>query len=216
MVLRILKMMKQQNCGKFASIGAMTLLGFNLVVPQNAQAITYDVDFSVNSFSATGTLETSGTGDLANGDFTFTDWEVFLDDGSGGAPEATLTPADNVITNLQHQPTNFSTGDVVATNSTLSFSNLGNNREAFAMFDSGFRNGLCFGFCFFTQLETGIRIANVNQIDSTGASGTNFAVFDAASASVPFEFSPTLGLLAVGSLFGISRLRKSTKSFKLK
>ena len=29
-----------------------------------------------------------------------------------------------------------------------------------------------------------------------------------ASASVPFEFSPTLGILAVGSIFGISRLRK--------
>ena len=35
-----------------------------------------------------------------------------------------------------------------------------------------------------------------------------------ASASVP-ECSPTLGLLAVGGLFGISRLRKSTKSNKL-
>ena len=29
-----------------------------------------------------------------------------------------------------------------------------------------------------------------------------------ASASVPFEFSPTLGILAVGSIFGVSRLRK--------
>lgn len=38
---------------------------------------------------------------------------------------------------------------------------------------------------------------------------------DIASASVP-EFSPTLGLLAVGGLFGISRLRKSVKSYKLK
>ena len=29
-----------------------------------------------------------------------------------------------------------------------------------------------------------------------------------ASAAVPFEFSPTLGILAVGGIFGISRLRK--------
>lgn len=32
--------------------------------------------------------------------------------------------------------------------------------------------------------------------------------FSSASASVPFEFSPSLGLVAVGSIFGLSRLRK--------
>lgn len=35
----------------------------------------------------------------------------------------------------------------------------------------------------------------------------------ATSTSVPFEFSPTLGILAVGSIFGLSRLRK--KAVKL-
>ena len=32
--------------------------------------------------------------------------------------------------------------------------------------------------------------------------------FSATSAAVPFEFSPTLGLVAMGGIFGLSRLRK--------
>jgi hypothetical protein len=39
--------------------------------------------------------------------------------------------------------------------------------------------------------------------------------FSEASASVPFEFSPTLGLLLVSSLFGVSRYAKSRKAAKL-
>lgn len=52
---------------------------------------------------------------------------------------------------------------------------------------------------------------NLNTV--TIQSSDSFPVFDnfalnETSASVPFEFSPTLGILAVGSIFGISRLRK--------
>lgn len=39
--------------------------------------------------------------------------------------------------------------------------------------------------------------------------------FSEASASVPFEFSPTLGLFLVGGVFGISRYAKSRKAAKL-
>ena len=39
--------------------------------------------------------------------------------------------------------------------------------------------------------------------------------FSQTSASVPFEFSPTLGLFLVGGLFGISRYAKSRKAAKL-
>ena len=39
--------------------------------------------------------------------------------------------------------------------------------------------------------------------------------FSEASASVPFEFSPTLGLFLVGGLFSISRYAKSRKAAKL-
>lgn len=44
--------------------------------------------------------------------------------------------------------------------------------------------------------------------------GSSF-VFSGASTSVPFEFSPTLGLFLVGSLFGVSRYAKSRKAAKL-
>lgn len=52
---------------------------------------------------------------------------------------------------------------------------------------------------------------NLNTV--TIQSSDSFPVFDnialnETSASVPFEFSPTLGILAVGSIFGVSRLRK--------
>jgi hypothetical protein len=39
--------------------------------------------------------------------------------------------------------------------------------------------------------------------------------FSDGSASVPFEFSPTLGLLLMGGVFGISRYAKSRKAIKL-
>ena len=210
--------MIQQNFSKLASLSVISLLGWNLIAPQKAQAIIYDVDFSLNGFSATGTLETSSTGDLANGDFAFTNWEVFLDDGSGGAPEFTLTPANQSTTAPGLVFGTLNTGDIVATSNALSFSSINEGTGAFAIGDSSISNFLCFGSCISgTGSDTSIGINSVNQVDDTGALGANFAVFDAqTSASVPFEFSPTLGLLAVGGLFGVSRLRKYAKSLKLK
>lgn len=38
--------------------------------------------------------------------------------------------------------------------------------------------------------------------------GMDNVVYASSSASVPFEFSPTLGLFAVGGVWGVSRLRK--------
>ena len=48
-------------------------------------------------------------------------------------------------------------------------------------------------------------------VDSANGSFDAFSMDNfvyASSASVPFEFSPTLGLLAVGGVWGVSRLRK--------
>lgn len=42
--------------------------------------------------------------------------------------------------------------------------------------------------------------------------GPNFSI--ASSAAVPFEFSPTLGLVAMSGIFGLSRLRKRTSNSK--
>jgi hypothetical protein len=43
--------------------------------------------------------------------------------------------------------------------------------------------------------------------------GANFSV-TAATTAVPFEFSPTLGLVSIGSIFGLSRLRKHLATHK--
>lgn len=55
--------------------------------------------------------------------------------------------------------------------------------------------------------------------DSVTGSGDGFGmdnvVYDSSTASVPFEFSPALGLLAVGSVWGVSRLRKRLAASKI-
>ena len=45
--------------------------------------------------------------------------------------------------------------------------------------------------------------------------GMDNVVHSSTSASVPFEFSPTLGLLAVGGIWGVSRLRKRMAASKI-
>lgn len=50
---------------------------------------------------------------------------------------------------------------------------------------------------------------------SNGNFGSSETVaFSVSATSVPFEFSPGLGLLTVGGIFGVSRLRKSMKARK--
>ena len=55
------------------------------------------------------------------------------------------------------------------------------------------------------------------EINQTGLIAIDDFSFDTSStsASVPFEFSPTLGLLLIGGVFGISRYAKSRKAAKL-
>lgn len=53
-----------------------------------------------------------------------------------------------------------------------------------------------------------------NSAQCDGLSNCNYVFTDASAAAVPFEFSPTLGFLAVGGIFGISRLRKNIAAKK--
>ena len=209
-----------QNYVKLASLSVITLLGSSLIASEKALATVYDVDFSIDSFTATGTLETSGTGDLARGDFNFIDWEIFLDDGSRGIPEAILTPENQIADAPELIFGDLDVGDIVADSNTLSFSNINTDSkfQAFGPTDSTTfppENGVCFGACTDSFPQTLIRISGIDRVNNTGAFGNNFVVFDAASVSVS-EFSHTIGLLAVGGFIGISRLRKSVKSLKLK
>lgn len=209
-----------QNYVKLASLSVITLLGYSLISSEKALATVYDVDFSLDSFTATGSLETSGIGDLASGDFSFIDWKIFLDDGSGGIPEAILTPENQIADAPELIFGDLDVGDIVADLNTLSFSNIGTDSrfQAFGPTDSASfppENGLCFGICIDSFPQALIRISGVDRVNNTGASGNNFVVFDAASVSVS-EFSSTLSLLAVGGIIGVSHLRKSAKSLKLK
>ena len=51
---------------------------------------------------------------------------------------------------------------------------------------------------------------------ATGDTRNEWITIDGESFSVPFEFSPTLGLLGVGSLFGVAQLRKKLNHKSLK
>jgi choice-of-anchor C domain-containing protein len=235
MVLRILNMMKQQNYAKFASIGAITLLSFNLVAPQNAQAIITNGSFELGSYDG-GSFEM-----LSNGDTDLIGWTI---GGSGvdwhNSNEFTSPQDSNFLVDLNLIGIGqFNTGTLSQTFST----SIGENYQlSFYLAGAGSNLG------FSNPRQVTVNIAGINQNFSTPASlntnliwkqqtlvftatapsttltfsspdGTGFwgpLVDNVSVASVPFEFSPTLGLITVGSLFGISRLRKSTKSFKLK
>ena len=65
---------------------------------------------------------------------------------------------------------------------------------------------------FFTGGNSFFRASGQDYFDNFGTDGVSTLEFSGPStASVPFEFSPALGLLAVGGLFGGSRLRKRSK-----
>lgn len=68
-------------------------------------------------------------------------------------------------------------------------------------------------FFGFTSDEAFTRV----RFTSIAANGVadGFAVDDVVSSSVPFEFSPSLGLFAIGSMWGVSRLRKKVSVNKI-
>lgn len=67
-------------------------------------------------------------------------------------------------------------------------------------------DGTCFPFQgFFNASATQVRA-----FDADGGGTLNSSL----TASVPFELSPTLGLLMVGGIYGVSRLRQSRKSLE--
>ena len=53
------------------------------------------------------------------------------------------------------------------------------------------------------------------KFDPTISGGDNFGMDDVVYSSVPFEFSPSLGLFAIGGIWGISSLRKRVSVSKI-
>ena len=198
--------MTQKNFQKLVNLGAIAVLGWNLIATKNALAIIYDVDVDLSGFTATGTIETSGVGDFINGDFTFTDWLIDLNDGNGNIFTLGGPGFGDSITNNG----GLEIGDIIATNSSLSFDldTSGDfTEDGFMILNSFGFNDLCLGLACGT-------VGGGIVVNGVGSNTFSTATWQ-ASASVPFEFSPTLGLLAVGGLISVSHLCKSVKSHKI-
>ena len=58
-------------------------------------------------------------------------------------------------------------------------------------------------------------IMQINTSENAGGQVNSCCTLQATAATVPFEFSPSLGLLAMGGIFGFSQLRKRIVARKL-
>lgn len=103
------------------------------------------------------------------------------------------------------------TGDIQSANTLYNFEwDLDPGNYEFNIFDS-FGDGLAADDGNYTLTTPTESITS----PSNGSFGSSETVaFSVNATSVPFEFSPGLGLLTVGGIFGVSRLRKSMKARK--
>jgi hypothetical protein len=77
-------------------------------------------------------------------------------------------------------------------------------------------NVLCFsGFNAAPSSATNILTFNAASNVVSNSNGFSGVTFNASSTAVPFEFSPTLGLLLVGSLFGSNHFYRKYKANKV-
>jgi hypothetical protein len=195
------------------------LLGLllNLVFSNRAEAIVYNVNASfddgVNTGTIIGTMETlagnnpSGLGDYASGDFTFGNYQLNLIIGG-----KTFT-AINSNSTLSIQ--SLEVGDLTANNTGLflDFRNPVDTQDVFDIMSTSSEGGL--GILSYpgsqnTIYDSTIVVGKAPNISVVTDSGEiNFQLGTAvSSASVPWEFSPSLGLIFTGAFWGLfSRLR---------
>ena len=161
-----------------------------------------------------------------------TDYSFEISSSTPGVNSVTLVPGNSGLTN-------FSLNGVSVSDSQLDFSTA--NSSEFDPFNPSVNqeSSLCvtnalnpFNSSFFScrgsqTNEQGQILLSGNEIFTLhlGAGSDNFATgsfanfpqqIDAAnSAAVPFEFSPSLGLILIDGVWGISRYRKSRKAKNL-
>ena len=191
---------------------AMVLLGSVITNAGQAEAIVYE--FSNWDPGNTGTLSASGFFDINDTGDGVVDFSSEVSDFSivfteSGTNVFTMTPSNSFVisSNL--------TG-VSVDNSRLDFSTAVGGELWY--FDTAI-----FGYEFYVgpTNEEYISIlsgASSSHDLSSGDAPTLLAFSSASSptsGSVPFEFSPSLGLLAVGGIFGVSQLRKKVAARKL-
>lgn len=225
--------MKQQNFGKLASLSVISLLGWNLIAPQNAQAIITGVSASTNmganfSTNIQNTVNGNGLSSLSltathDGTNPSNSWvssgvttgNITFDLGglhdlsslsfwnqNGGGPGSLGSTGIRGVT-------------VQTSNDNVNYTDLAGGPTQFLQVTAN-NNASPEIFNFTPVQASSVRFQVSSNWGDSNQTGFAEVQFDDSSTAVPFEFSPTLGLLAVGGIIGVSRLRKSVKSLKLK
>jgi hypothetical protein len=192
------------------SFGAISLAAAGtLATSLPAQAINqWDVNlFTGSGFSAEGSFYTSNnTSDgLLNAEIV--DWDIDLI--SGGVTQFTLTPANTIPV-----PVLNSDNSLLIDGSTVPkdiFVSPTINFASFTLRSTDSQNQLFFGERFNNQLSIGIIINGTQQLNDNFSQSIAFATGGAEVTAVPFEFSPSTGLVLSLGLFGIHHFQKQRK-----
>lgn len=172
--------------------GGIVAIATVLGISSPASAVIFAFESFINENEYSGTLEFSGEGSGLSP--LFTDNTVL--DTHNGNPDGTVYASAG-----GRLSPNAPTFDVTST--TLDV--VGDFISGGMTFASG--NGIVFA-------DTGS--SNILGDSATGQlNSVTFTPVDSTATSVPFEFSPALGLLAVGSIWGVSRLRKRAAASKI-
>ena len=136
------------------------------------------------------------------------DWSLEISSSTSGVPSTTLVTGNSVL--------NFSNlAEVTVSSSQLDFSGVGSGTLCIS--NNGCNATNTSGEAVFVLTSSLFNVdlgAEPNGSFENGTfAGGSFANFPqqingSNSAAVPFEFSPTLGLVLAGSLFGLARYRK--------
>ncbi|MDJ0533849.1 MAG: hypothetical protein QNJ70_15390 [Xenococcaceae cyanobacterium MO_207.B15] len=199
-------MLNQISLGKVASIGMATTLALAFSA-NNAKALDFTFSgLSSSPLTASGTFRIDDaaipSSDLSQSDFL--DWEINI---VNGGNTTTLYGIGGNFGTPNSEIGGFASG-ISVDDSTLDFSGI-TSGELFCI------TTVPSGGCTFTPGQQGFFVANRNFFrfgDSNAIGAESGTTFTATATAVPFELSPTLGLLMVGGSWGVNRLRKSRKS----
>lgn len=232
--------MNQKNLRKFINLGTLAVLSFNLIKPQSVRAITFSTqDNPLGSGSNQGWWNSNGSHSTGNdnyytgisGSLDYNSYFIFdISSLNNTVTSATLnlqryTTDVNAEIEFFDVSTNANTLENDSTNISI-YNDLetGNSYGSFTISNSGNVGDVL----SFTLNSNAINDINNNTenyfaiggnsingvlFSSSNSSTLNTLELETSSSSVPFEFSPTLGLFIIGGIFSISILNKSLKFY---
>lgn len=198
-------MFNKISLGKVASIGLVTSLSLAFSV-NNAKALDFSFSgISTSSLSASGTfrIDDAAIPSSSLNQTDLLDWKIDIFD---GANTTTLFGIGGGLGGAQNSSIAFFPTGLSVNNSTLDFSTI--TADSLCITEDGNCTSLQ---GLFGATATNIILAN-SDIGVSEFSSTSLTANAVSSTPVPFEISPTLGLMMVGGIWGVSRLRKSRKS----